>query len=48
MQAQGTASHPQVYTGAWDVVVKTYAREGLLGFYKGLLPTVAKVQLLSD
>jgi Mitochondrial carrier protein len=27
----------------WDVVGKTYAKEGVLGFYRGLLPTLAKV-----
>jgi solute carrier family 25 phosphate transporter 23/24/25/41 len=32
-----------MYTGFWDVTQKTLAREGWLGLYKGLLPTLAKV-----
>ncbi|KAI8904879.1 mitochondrial carrier domain-containing protein [Gorgonomyces haynaldii] len=43
LQAQGTPSHPTYYTSTFDVVQKTYAREGIHGFYKGLAPTLAKV-----
>ena len=43
LQAQGTPSHPMVYGGTFDVIRKTYAREGVLGFYKGLAPTLLKV-----
>ncbi|KIM25974.1 hypothetical protein M408DRAFT_73637, partial [Serendipita vermifera MAFF 305830] len=43
LQASGSSGHPQVYTGMWDVVNKTYAKEGVRGFYRGLLPTLAKV-----
>jgi solute carrier family 25 phosphate transporter 23/24/25/41 len=43
LQAQGTPGHPTVYTGALDVVRKTFAREGIRGFYKGLVPTLVKV-----
>jgi solute carrier family 25 phosphate transporter 23/24/25/41 len=43
LQASGSSGHPQVYTGMWDVVGKTYAKEGVRGFYRGLLPTLAKV-----
>jgi Mitochondrial carrier protein len=43
LQASGSSGHPQVYTGMWDVAGKTYAKEGVRGFYRGLLPTLAKV-----
>ncbi|KAI8928994.1 mitochondrial carrier domain-containing protein [Entophlyctis helioformis] len=43
LQAQGTPSHPTFYTSSFDVIAKTYAREGLFGFYKGLAPTLLKV-----
>ena len=43
LQAQGTPSHPEKYKGIADVVRKTYARESIRGFYKGLLPTLMKV-----
>lgn len=43
LQAAGTPAHPQVYDGFLDAVKKTYAREGPVGFYRGLVPTLAKV-----
>jgi solute carrier family 25 phosphate transporter 23/24/25/41 len=43
LQAQGTPAHPQTYTGAMDVVQRTFRREGIRGFYKGLVPTLIKV-----
>ncbi|RUS27830.1 mitochondrial carrier domain-containing protein [Jimgerdemannia flammicorona] len=43
LQAQGTPGHPQSYTSAFDAVRKTYQTEGVLGFYKGLGPTMFKV-----
>jgi len=43
LQASGSSGHPQRYTGVWDVVVKTYERDGWRGFYRGLFPTLAKV-----
>ncbi|KAF9513286.1 hypothetical protein BS47DRAFT_1344318 [Hydnum rufescens UP504] len=43
LQASGSSGHPQHYTGIMDVVHKTYACEGWRGFYKGLVPTLAKV-----
>jgi solute carrier family 25 (mitochondrial phosphate transporter), member 23/24/25/41 len=43
MQAQGTPSHPTFYTNTADVVRKTWAQEGLVGFYRGLAPTLMKV-----
>ncbi|KAN0065068.1 hypothetical protein ACQY0O_001563 [Thecaphora frezii] len=43
LQASGTPAHPTVYTGFMDAVAKTYANEGLVGFYRGLVPTLAKV-----
>ncbi|CCM03175.1 uncharacterized protein FIBRA_05297 [Fibroporia radiculosa] len=43
LQASGSSGHPQRYSGIMDVVRKTYARDGWRGFYRGLLPTLAKV-----
>ncbi|TFK91496.1 mitochondrial carrier [Polyporus arcularius HHB13444] len=43
LQASGSSGHPERYTGFLDVVQKTYARDGWRGFYRGLLPTLAKV-----
>ncbi len=44
LQASGSSGHPERYDGVADVVKKTYAREGWKGFYKGLIPTLAKVR----
>jgi len=43
LQASGSSGHPQRYTGVKDVIIKTYQRDGWRGFYRGLLPTLAKV-----
>lgn len=43
LQASGSTGHPQKYTGIMDVVHQTYAKDGWRGFYRGLLPTLAKV-----
>jgi len=43
LQASGSSGHPERYTGIMDVTIKTYQREGWRGFYRGLLPTLAKV-----
>ncbi|RKO87860.1 mitochondrial carrier domain-containing protein [Blyttiomyces helicus] len=43
LQAQGTPLHPERYSSVFDVVRKTHAREGVFGFYKGLVPTLLKV-----
>lgn len=43
LQASGSSGHPQRYTGVRDVITKTYQRDGWRGFYRGLLPTLAKV-----
>lgn len=43
LQASGTSGHPQRYTGIWDVTRRTYQQEGWKGYYRGLLPTLAKV-----
>ncbi|KAH9938193.1 mitochondrial carrier [Fomitopsis serialis] len=43
LQASGSSGHPQRYNGIMDVVRATYARDGWRGFYRGLLPTLAKV-----
>ncbi|KAF5344151.1 hypothetical protein D9758_008886 [Tetrapyrgos nigripes] len=42
LQASGSSGHPQTYTGPLDVVAKTWEREGWRGFYRGLVPTLAK------
>ncbi|CAE6405214.1 unnamed protein product [Rhizoctonia solani] len=43
LQASGSSGHPQAYDGILDVARKTMKKEGWRGFYKGLLPTLAKV-----
>ncbi|CAO1632809.1 unnamed protein product [Parajaminaea phylloscopi] len=43
LQAAGTPAHPQVYDGFMDAVKQTYRKEGVVGFYRGLVPTLAKV-----
>ncbi|KAL7271075.1 hypothetical protein RUND412_006192 [Rhizina undulata] len=43
LQAQGTAMHPQTYTGMSDVAAKTYKAEGLRGMFRGLTPNLLKV-----
>ncbi|KAL9937183.1 hypothetical protein V8E36_003592 [Tilletia maclaganii] len=43
LQAAGTPAHPQTYDGFLDAVRRTYKNEGLVGFYRGLVPTLAKV-----
>ncbi|CAG8440874.1 8052_t:CDS:2 [Acaulospora morrowiae] len=43
LQAQGTSGHPQKYSGAFDVIRKTYAEDRVRGFYKGLVPAMTKV-----
>ncbi|KAJ1569915.1 hypothetical protein HK096_010199, partial [Nowakowskiella sp. JEL0078] len=43
LQAQGTPSHPERYTGMIDVINKTLSREGFSGFFKGLTPSLMKV-----
>ena len=44
LQASGSPGHPQKYTGIMDVVQQTYTRDGWRGFYRGLVPTLAKVR----
>ncbi|KAF9104420.1 hypothetical protein BGX27_010110 [Mortierella sp. AM989] len=43
LQAQGTPQHPQTYTSTLDVFRKTYQKDGIRGFYKGMVPTLTKV-----
>ncbi|KAK9696802.1 hypothetical protein K7432_012276 [Basidiobolus ranarum] len=43
LMAQGTPGHPYTYDGVFDVVKRTYGREGISGFYRGLMPTLIKV-----
>lgn len=45
LQASGSPGHPQRYTGIMDVVQQTYIRDGWRGFYRGLMPTLAKVRV---
>lgn len=46
LQASGSSGHPERYSGIADVARKTYSRDGWRGFYRGLVPTLAKVSLL--
>ena len=48
LQASGSSGHPERYTGIADVVWKTYGRDGWRGFYRGLVPTLAKVRFLRE
>jgi hypothetical protein len=48
LQASGSSGHPQHYTGIWDVAAQTYQRDGWRGFYRGLFPTLAKVETTCD
>ncbi|KAF8913961.1 mitochondrial carrier domain-containing protein [Gymnopilus junonius] len=48
LQASGSTGHPQRYSGVWDVVQKTYERDGWRGFYRGLFPTLAKASQQSS
>lgn len=43
LQAAGTPAHPQTYDGFFDVARKTFRNEGVVGFYRGLVPSLAKV-----
>lgn len=43
LQASGTPGHPQLYSSLFDVAVRTYKWDGCRGFYRGLVPTLAKV-----
>ena len=43
LQSQGTAIHPQTYTGMWDVTVKTLKGEGVRGLFRGITPNLLKV-----
>lgn len=43
LQSQGTAIHPPVYNGMWDVAVKTVRGDGIRGLFKGITPNLLKV-----
>lgn len=43
LQSQGTAIHPPIYNGMWDVTVKTIKGEGVRGLFKGITPNLLKV-----
>ncbi|CAO3675679.1 unnamed protein product [Umbelopsis vinacea] len=45
LQAQGTPAHPQRYTSAWNAVQIAYRLDGIRGFYKGLGPTLFKLEV---
>jgi solute carrier family 25 phosphate transporter 23/24/25/41 len=47
LQASGSPGHPQRYNGVLDVAIKTWERDGWRGFYRGLLPTLAKVKIFA-
>lgn len=44
LQASGSSGHPERYSGIGDVIRKTYRHDGWRGFYRGLVPTLAKVR----
>lgn len=48
LQASGSSGHPQRYKGLADAAWFTYRIEGWRGFYRGLLPTLAKVKDFMD
>jgi solute carrier family 25 phosphate transporter 23/24/25/41 len=44
LQAAGSSGHPHMYAGGFMEVIKdTLATDGIKGFYRGLVPTLAKV-----
>ncbi|KAG5356842.1 Calcium-binding mitochondrial carrier SAL1 [Yarrowia sp. C11] len=43
LQAQGTAAHPQTYTGIMDAYHKAVTKDGYRGLFRGLAPNLAKV-----
>lgn len=43
LQASGSPGHPQRYNGVLDVATRTWEIGGWRAFYRGLLPTLAKV-----
>lgn len=43
LQTQGTAVHPQTYTGIIDVTQKTIQRDGWKGLFRGITPNLVKV-----
>ncbi|KAG8999694.1 hypothetical protein FRB90_011972 [Tulasnella sp. 427] len=43
LQAAGSPGHPQKYSGFRDAAHQTYIKDGWKGFYRGLVPTLAKV-----
>jgi len=43
LQASGSSGHPERYSGIADVARKAYRQDGWRGFYRGLVPTLAKV-----
>lgn len=43
LQASGTPAHPTLYKSFFDAAFQTYQKEGFLGFYRGLIPSLAKV-----
>ena len=32
----------QIYSGVWNVFTQTYSKEGFLGLYRGLVPSILK------
>lgn len=43
LQAQGTPAHPVYYNSPWHAVQMTYKVGGIREFYRGLGPTLLKV-----
>jgi solute carrier family 25 phosphate transporter 23/24/25/41 len=42
MATQGTPGMPKLYSGTWDAFRKTYQKEGVKGFYRGMGITFLK------
>jgi len=42
LQVQGIPGHEKNFDGLFDAVKKTWTKEGVLGFYRGMVPTLLK------
>jgi len=42
LQVQGTPGHPKEFEGLFDCLGKTWSKEGVKGFYRGMVPTLLK------
>jgi solute carrier family 25 phosphate transporter 23/24/25/41 len=42
MIMQSMHGAPQIYSGVWNVFTQTYSKEGFVGLYRGLVPSILK------